>query len=604
MENTAVAAGPLLTEVELQSNPNETRFSRGAGIAAMAVAAAVLIGWTFHIGPLKQLAPGLVAMNPLTAVAFLAAGWSLLSLLAARSTKHGLLAAQPAAWLVLLIGALKLLALWGGPDVHLDQWLFHSQLDNFARPNRMAPNTALNFCLLGGALLFMEARPRLAVWAAQVLALLLAMSSLLALLGYAYGLSSFYGIGQFIPMALHTALTFVLLAAGLLAARPSAGLMRPLSSRSTGGIMARRLLPAAILVPALGGWLRLMGQRLNLFDYEFGVALLVVGNMLVFATLIWVNAGLLRRLDRARQQAEAQVRAASAALEESHQVLLKKNAEMEADLGLAREIQQAFLPQQYITLPRAAPPAESALRFYHRYLSTATLGGDFSDILVLTDEKAGIFICDVMGHGVRSALVTAVVRGLVEETLTVAHDPGRLLTAINRGFIAILQRTRTPLFATAFYACTDLANGELHYASAGHPSPLLVCRRGGAVRPLLAATEATGPALGVFDDARYTTHRCALEPGHFVVFYTDGVVEVADNNGEEFGEERLQRVIEQALGQPPAALLDAVLQAATAFAAAGQFMDDVCLVGMEVARCGSVNGAHYSEDTGTVTKSV
>src|ERR1051325_2508744 len=95
--------------------------------------------------------------------------------------------------------------------------------------------------------------------------------------------------------------------------------------------------------------------------------------------------------------------------------LRKRNEQMEADLDMAREIQTVLLPPQSLTFPRQPGPQGASLYFHRRYLPTTTLGGDFFDMMELAETKAGLFICDVMGHGVRSALVTAMMRALVEE---------------------------------------------------------------------------------------------------------------------------------------------------------------------------------------------
>lgn len=571
------------------------RFSSVTGGVASLVGILVLGGWLFDVDTLKELVPGLVAMNPATACAFIGLGLALLLLHRPQLSGGAQWLAQGCAVASLVVGGVKLLALLGGPDVGVDRWLFSARLVSATGlPNRMAPNTALNFVLLGGALWLLSravqppgatSQPR--VWpsqivATQLLALAATLSSMLALLGYAYGIHSFYGIGHFIPMALHTAMTFLMLAVGVLVARSDQGLIAPLTSYSVGGKLARRLLPAAFLVPILCGGLLLAGERLRGVDSEFGIAIFVVVNMTVFATLIWWTAGLLHRTDRARQRALAQMRATALELELSHESLAKKKGQMEADLDLAREIQQAFLPQQYITVPHAALPADSALRFHHRYEPATTLGGDFSDILLISDTQAGIFICDVMGHGVRSALVTAIVRGLAEETLGLARDPGAFLAAINRSLLTILERTRAPLFASAFYLFADAGAGQMRYASAGHPSPLLAERATGAVRWLLPGDIGCGPALGVFADAVYPTHESSLAPRDLVVLYTDGLVEAAAVGGEEYSEERLQAAIAQRVDLATAPLLDEILAEVRAFAANGQFEDDVCLVGMEV----------------------
>src|SRR6185503_4542086 len=146
------------------------------------------------------------------------------------------------------------------------------------------------------------------------------------------------------------------------------------------------------------------------------------------------------------------------------QALRLKNDQMEANLKIAREIQLNMLPQQYPTFPRDAKPAASALRFCHRYQPTDDVGGDFFNVLALSDTEAGVFICDVMGHGASSALVTAMIRALVEDVKPEAWVPGKMLTRLNHDLCAILKSTGSPMLTTAFYLVADLAKGEMRYA--------------------------------------------------------------------------------------------------------------------------------------------
>jgi serine phosphatase RsbU (regulator of sigma subunit) len=185
-----------------------------------------------------------------------------------------------------------------------------------------------------------------------------------------------------------------------------------------------------------------------------------------------------------------------------------------------------------------------------------------------------------MGHGVRSALITAIMRGLIEELIPMATEPGRFLTELNRGLMQILQRTRTPLFASAFYLVADVTNGEMRYANAGHPSPVHLRRQAGVVEPLLS--DETGPALGVFDDATYRTHHSGLMDRDAVLLFTDGLVEVQNAGGEEYGEERLLATVRERLTLSPDQLFEVVLGEVQQFAGKADFEDDVCLVGMEV----------------------
>jgi len=271
--------------------------------------------------------------------------------------------------------------------------------------------------------------------------------------------------------------------------------------------------------------------------------------------------------------------------------LRNRNAQLQADFNMAREIQEIFLPHQYPTFPASAGPAESALRFFHRYLPAAAVGGDFFDIFAISDTLAGIFICDVMGHGMRAALVTAIMRGLLEELTPLAADAGKFLTEINRSLHTILRRTREPFLSTAFYVVADVEAGELRFASAGHPSPALVRRHSGDVQFLTAFDSRHGPALGLFNQALYPACRCPAAVGDLLLLYTDGLFEVDSPGHEEFGQDRLLAALRKRSGLPVDNLLDGLLREVHRFANANEFEDDVCIVGVEVERLGMHSGA-------------
>ncbi len=259
--------------------------------------------------------------------------------------------------------------------------------------------------------------------------------------------------------------------------------------------------------------------------------------------------------------------------------LRARNALMQADLELARAMQEAFLVRQYPRIPQKAAPGQSVLSFHHRYIPHATLGGDFFHVTALSDTCVGVFICDVMGHGVRSALVTAMIRALVGEKNPAAADPGAFLTSINSHLHGILEQARTPMFASAFYLVADTASGRLSYANAGHPSPLRVRREAGVVEHLLAPGSPSGPALGVFPEAVYETISSAMAADDLFVLTTDGVFEVQGHD-DEYGEERLLDAVRRRINLPVDALFDELLQEIRDFSANSEFVDDVCLVGV------------------------
>ena len=260
-----------------------------------------------------------------------------------------------------------------------------------------------------------------------------------------------------------------------------------------------------------------------------------------------------------------------------------RHSQMESDIALAREIQEAFLPHGYPSFPAHVPLAESTLRFHHLYKPTIALGGDFFDVLPISDTQAGVFICDVMGHGIRAALVTAIIRALVEELRHIAADPQKFLTTINRSLSAILSQTRAPVFASAYYLVADTARHEIRYANAGHPSPLFLSRPANTVAPLHFGHQAPGPALGLFPDAEFPAVSSPFVTGDRVLLFTDGIYDVAGYNQEYFGESRLITAIHQRTRLPTADLINSLLVEVQSFAGTTEFTDDVCLVAVEAA---------------------
>jgi sigma-B regulation protein RsbU (phosphoserine phosphatase) len=185
--------------------------------------------------------------------------------------------------------------------------------------------------------------------------------------------------------------------------------------------------------------------------------------------------GMVQDITRRRRAEEAR-RKAEADLVRYAEELRIKNAQLEADLEMARDIQQVFLTQNYPSFPPDTAQEESWLGFSHWYQPAAQVGGDFFCVLPLSETEAGVFICDVLGHGLRAALVTAIVRGLLEELIAIGSDPGRLLSEINAGLIAIFRQTETPMLVSAFYLVVRATDGNLCYANAGHPLPFHVRR--------------------------------------------------------------------------------------------------------------------------------
>jgi len=211
------------------------------------------------------------------------------------------------------------------------------------------------------------------------------------------------------------------------------------------------------------------------------------------------------------------------------------------------------------------------------------VGGDFFSVSALSDTEAVVFICDVAGHGVRSALVTAMIRALVEELKPLAHEPGEFMTKLNSDLCAILKHTGTPMLTTAFYLVANAATGVMRYANAGHPKPLHIRRSAGQVEPLNNAAKKSQPVLGLFEKGIYQTSEVTLARQDLVMLFTDGLYEVQSPSQDLYTQEMLAAGVRKRLHLPAAQLFDELLQEVRGFAAEHEFADDVCLVGMELA---------------------
>jgi signal transduction histidine kinase len=268
----------------------------------------VLIGWACDLDIPKRVVPGFVAMNPMTATLFVCSGTAL-AILTQRKRSRLMHRIAIALSLVIIAGALtKLLDLTVGGLPDVDQFLFASKLSDAhdSLPNRMAPNTAFNFILIGISLLLLD-RPVKRFSPSQALAMVAAFGALLPITGYLYGVQSFRGLASFIPMALHTAVTFLLLSAGLFFARPDTGFAQVFTTNDPQGVMARRLFPLAVLLTLFLGWVRLWGERNGWYESAFGTALFAIALSVVFVVLVRWTVWAVGKLEAERQITNARL---------------------------------------------------------------------------------------------------------------------------------------------------------------------------------------------------------------------------------------------------------------------------------------------------------
>jgi PAS domain S-box-containing protein len=303
-----------------------------ASVVTICVGALVLVGWLLDVEVLKRVVPHFVAMNPVTAVDFILAGTAL-ALSIRRDRSPGLSKITTVlSVIVLLLGLIKLIGIAAGWHPNIDEWLFASKLATADEPmpNRMAPNTAFNFVLVGLSLLTLDlSTTRFSP--SQAFALLTGFAALLPVTGYVYGVQSFRGLASFIPMALHTAITFLILAAGIFFARPAAPLAQLFATRDPRGVMARRLFPLAVLLTLLLGWVLVWAERHGFVDNTLGTALLAITLSILFIVLVRWTVWTVSKVESERA-------AANRALLESKQQLQESHNQMELILNNAREI--------------------------------------------------------------------------------------------------------------------------------------------------------------------------------------------------------------------------------------------------------------------------
>jgi phosphoserine phosphatase RsbU/P len=260
-----------------------------------------------------------------------------------------------------------------------------------------------------------------------------------------------------------------------------------------------------------------------------------------------------------------------------------KTAEIQRDLDMARDFQQALLPRDYPQVPTGGDQGRLTLNFHHAYRAAMSVSGDFFDIIKLNDHCAGVLIADVMGHGTRSALVTAILRTLLHGLARTGEDPGLFLSLLNTNFHDAIKRTDQLIFASACFLMFDTREAVARCASAGHPSPLMANRRTGQVRPVYGKLK-KNPALGILPEASYQVFSHQLEENDIFILFTDGVEEAMNAEGEYYGLERLGRAITSSLHLDIGDLTQAIVDDVLKFCGNLPLADDVCLVGVEAVR--------------------
>lgn len=270
-----------------------------------------------------------------------------------------------------------------------------------------------------------------------------------------------------------------------------------------------------------------------------------------------------------------QIRLSNAASE-----LKERNKAYQEELELARQVQQSVLDLKPGSFPRGESSSEITAKFSTLYKPDSEMAGDFYEVFPISETKAGVLICDVMGHGVRAALVVAMIRGLIEKESDSSSSPEWFLYGLNDSLVNIFSHAGIQMFATALYLVIDLEDETLEFATAGHPMPILV--KDGVGSKLSSDKIVRGPALGLVPEAPYGADKISLSLIDQLVLFTDGIYEIENADGQEFGVERMLEVLSSKATKSGSEALDRLFEAGTNHADASTLGDDICMLAIDI----------------------
>lgn len=251
------------------------------------------------------------------------------------------------------------------------------------------------------------------------------------------------------------------------------------------------------------------------------------------------------------------------------QEIADRNRDLEAaqdklkhELELARKVQMGLMPK--------APPPRGVLRFAVRYQPTNMLGGDVYDFYQLDNNRFGILIADVTGHGVNSALLSTMVKALAGPVSLAGATPSQVMEALDS---ALERYFPEGYFLTGFHLIINETTGDFEFAGVGHPPPLIVSPDG-AIRQL--DSEAGLLGIGMAVGVPVSTGK--LAPGESLLLYTDGLTDAMDPNDVLFNQERIEAVLKDQRGADPETILNRMEQAIADYVRPGFAADDINLV--------------------------
>jgi sigma-B regulation protein RsbU (phosphoserine phosphatase) len=244
----------------------------------------------------------------------------------------------------------------------------------------------------------------------------------------------------------------------------------------------------------------------------------------------------------------------------------KRLQQMERELQMARDIQQSLLPKENPTLPGAEIAGLSH--------PAREVGGDYYDFIELDQERLGVVIADVSGKGVPASLLMA----NIQATLRVqAATSASVKDCIAEANTALHKSTEADRYATLFYGILDIKEHSFTCTNAGHNPPILITQDG-----ICRRLETGGIVLGMLAQMPYQEERVQLRPGDLLLMFSDGITEAMNEGEEEFGEERLIKLLTDSHNLSPELLLERILAEVSTFTGGVPQQDDMTLVAIKL----------------------
>ncbi|MGO9565317.1 MAG: SpoIIE family protein phosphatase [Candidatus Korobacteraceae bacterium] len=254
----------------------------------------------------------------------------------------------------------------------------------------------------------------------------------------------------------------------------------------------------------------------------------------------------------------------------------KQQRALEYDLELAAQIQKGLLP-----------PCDVAFAGWdvsYHYQPAGVVGGDYCDLIAGLDGELYFVLADVSGKGVAAAMLSSNLRAVFRSLITVGLPTAELMNRANRLF----RQNALPTQYATLVCGKATRDGEIEIVNAGHLPALLATERG------ITLLESTSQPLGIFDDQKFISAKARLHSGDTLVLYTDGVSETENDGGDEYGIDRLQKVIGEHRGGCTEKLIDACKQQLDQFRGRRERFDDETFLAIQYAPAGSASPMFHS----------